>query len=148
MIQWLTRDVLDSLLNESVFLNESHEWMIQWLTRDWLVSLLNESVFFNESHECMIQWLTRDVLVSLLNESVFLMNQCFWMNHMNEWFNDSLDIDSFHYWMNQFLWMNEWFKDKRLLIAPFHHLKEVHTGIKIQILQQASDSVIVIDSQP
>ncbi len=29
MIQWLTQDWLDSLLDESVILNESLEWMIQ-----------------------------------------------------------------------------------------------------------------------
>ncbi len=39
-----------SLLDESVFLNESLEWMIQWLTQDSLVSLLDEiKGFLNES---------------------------------------------------------------------------------------------------
>ncbi len=61
--------------------------------------------FFNESLEWMIQWLTQDSLVSLLDESVFLMNL------LNEWFNDSLKIHLFHYWMNQFFewisWMND-----------------------------------------
>ncbi len=120
-----------------------YEWMIQWLTQDWLISLLDESVFMNEwfndsltidsfhywtnhclwmndsvthsrltrfitgrisVYESMIQWLTQDWLVSLLNESVF----------MNEWFNDSLKIDSFHYWTNQCLWMNDWMTHTRL----------------------------------
>ncbi len=64
----MTQDWLVSLLDESVFLNESLELMIQWLTQDWLVSLLDESVFLNESLEWMIQWLTQDWLVSLLDE--------------------------------------------------------------------------------
>lgn len=39
-----------------------------------------------------------------------------------EWFNDSLKIHSFHYRMNQCFWMNllnEWFKDKYIFKSPF-----------------------------
>ncbi len=53
----------------------------------------------------------------------YWMNQCFWMNLLNEWFSDSLKIDSFHYWMNQCFWMNllnEWFNDS-LKIDSFHY---------------------------
>ncbi len=108
------------------------EWMIQWLTQDWLVSLLDESVFLNEwfndslkidsfrywMNQCfewiswmMIQWLTPDWLVSLL------MNQCFWMNRLNE---DSMTQDwlVFSYWMNQVFewisWMNDSMTHSRL----------------------------------
>ncbi len=64
----------------------------------------------------MIQWLTQDLLVSLLDESVF--------------------------WMNL---LNEWFKDKYILTAPFRHLKkkmcthELIGGSELLILQ-VSDS--------
>ncbi len=75
--------LLDSLLDESVFLNESLEWMIKWLTQDLLVSLLDELVFLNESLEWMIKWLTQDLLVSLLDESVFLNESLEWMIQWN-----------------------------------------------------------------
>ncbi len=44
----------------------------------------------------------------------YWMNQCFWMNLLNEWFNDSLKIDSFLYWMNQCSWMNDSMTRSRL----------------------------------
>ncbi len=74
----------------NVFLNESLEWMIQWLTQDWLDSLLDECVFeriswMNDSMthsrltgfvtgwiSVLNEWFTQDWLISLLNESVFL----------------------------------------------------------------------------
>ncbi len=53
-----------------------------------------------------------------------------------EWFNDSLKIYLFHYWMNRCYWMNllnECFKDKYIFNSPyyFRHLKikDGHTGI-------------------
>ncbi len=104
-ISWMNDSMTHSRLTR--FINgwiSVFKWMIQRLTQDWLVSLLDESVFLNESLEWMIQWLTQDWLNSLMDESVFL----------SEWFNDSLKIDSFHYWMNQCFWMNllnEWNTD-------------------------------------
>ncbi len=68
---WIS--VLNEWFNDSLKIDSScFERMIQWLTQDWLVSLLDESVFLNESLERMIQWLTQDWLVSLQDESVFL----------------------------------------------------------------------------
>jgi len=127
MIQWLTQDWLVSLLDESVFLNESLEWMIQWLTPDWLDSLLDESVFLNE-------WFNDSLKIDSFR---YWMNQCFWMNLLNEWFIDSLKIDSSRYWMNQCFermthsrltrfitgWisvLNEWFNDS-LKIDSFRY---------------------------
>ncbi len=94
-----------SLLDESVFLNKSLEWMIQWLTHwlhcfitgwisvfeqiSWMndsmthsltspASLQDESVFLNKSLRRMIQWLTH--WLHLLH---YWMNQCFWTNLLN-----------------------------------------------------------------
>ncbi len=53
----------------------------------------------------------------------YWMNQCFWINLLNEWFNDSLKIHSFPYWMNQCFWinlLNQWFNDS-LKIHSFHY---------------------------
>ncbi len=97
MIQWLTQDSLDSLLNESVFLNEWFNDSLKihlihyWMNQCFWMNLLNE--WFNDS-----------LKIHLFH---YWMNQCFWMNLLNEWFNDSLKIHFFHYWMNQWFWMND-----------------------------------------
>ncbi len=67
-----------------------------------------------------------------------------------EWFNDSLKIYLFHYWMDQCFWMNlmnEWFKDKYIFNKPFSPPKkkmmrtqELIGGTEFLILQQVSDS--------
>ncbi len=70
-------------------------------------SLLDESVFLNKSLRRMIQWLTH--WLHLLH---YWMNQCFWTNLLNEWFNDSLtDFTCFITgWISvfeQISWMND-----------------------------------------
>ncbi len=75
-MEWFN-DSLESLLDESVFLNESLEWMIQWLT--WFIT----------------GWISVFEWISWMNDSMthlihYRVNQCFWMNLLSEWFNDSL----------------------------------------------------------
>ncbi len=106
------RQSLASLLIMFVFLNKLFEWMIQllihidstfhsWMNlcfwtnrlcvrftdscRQSLGSFLNESVFLNESFVWTILQFTH------IDRHFFRswMNQCFWMNHLQEWFSDS-----------------------------------------------------------
>ncbi len=146
-------------------LNESLEWMIQWLTEDWLVSLLDESVFewiswMNDSmtHSRLTRFITGWISVF---ESISWMNNSMthsrltrfitgwisiWMNLLNEWFNDSLEIDSFHYWMNQCFWMNllnEWFNDS-LKIDSFHYWMNqcLNESLELMIQWLTEDSLV------
>ncbi len=102
--------------NDSLKIDSFHYWMNQcfWMndsmTRSRLTRFITEWI---SAFEWMIQWLAQDWLVSLLNESVLL----------DEWFKDSLKIDSLHYWMNQCFWMND-SKTNTCLTAPFHRLNK------------------------
>ncbi len=104
-ISWMNDSMTHSRLTRlvtgwiSVF--EWISWMNDSMTHSRLTRFVTGwiSVF-----EWMIQWLTQDWLVSLLDESVFL----------NEWFNDSLQIDLIRYWMNQCFWMNDSMTHSRL----------------------------------
>ncbi len=100
---------LASLLDESVFLFLWISWMNDSMTHSLTspASLLDESVFLNKSLEWMIQWLTH--WLHLLH---YWMNQCFWTNLLEEWFNDSLiDFTCFITgWISvfeQISWMND-----------------------------------------
>ncbi len=80
-----------------------------------LASLLDESVFLNKSLGWMIQRLTHWLQLIL-----YWMNQCFWTNLLDEWFNDSLtDFNWFItgwicFWTNL---LDEWFNDSLTSLA-------------------------------
>ncbi len=101
-------------------------------------------------------WMNQCFWINLLNEWFndslkidsfhYWMNQCFWINLLNEWFNDSLEIDSFHYWMNQCFWinlLNEWFNDS-LKIDSFHYW--MNQCFLINLLNEWFNDSLKIDS--
>ncbi len=113
-ISWMNDSMTHSLTSLASLLDESLfflwiSWMNDSMTHSLTspASLLDESVFLNKSLEWMIQWLTH--WLHLLN---YWMNQCFWTNLLEEWFNDSLiDFTCFITgWISvfeQISWMND-----------------------------------------
>ncbi len=105
-------------MNPRIWTNLLREWF-----NDSLVSLLHESVYLNESLEWMIQWLTCFVTgwisvferISWMNDSMthlfrYWMNQRIWTNLLSEWFNDSLVslLDESAYLNESLEWMIQW----------------------------------------
>ncbi len=125
-------------MNESIthiYTHFFHSWMNQslWINRvnkifnDSLIksldSFLDETVFLSELDEWMIQWPTH--MYSHLHHS--WINQCLWMNWINEWFNDSLIYTvtcSIPYLITVFLIdaLNDWFNRSLInMVTCFNH---------------------------
>ncbi len=144
-------NLLSEWFNDSLKIDSFHYWMNQCFWNEWFNDLLKIDSFHFWMNQCfeLNSWmndsmthlrLTRFITgwisvfwINLLNEWFndslkidsfhYWMNQCFWINLLNEWFNDSLKIDSFRYWLKQCFWMNllnEWFNDS-FKIDSFHY---------------------------
>ncbi len=100
--EWFN-DSLASLLDESVFLNKSIGWMIQWLTDfTWFITgwiSVSEQIYW--MNDSMTHW---------LHVLHYWMNQCFWTNLLDEWFNDSLAslLDESVFLNKSIGWMIQW----------------------------------------
>ncbi len=144
---------LVSLLDESVFLNESLEWMIQWLTHkyftcfitgwisvfwtnllnEWfsdslintsLVSLLDESVFLNESLELMIQWLTHKYFTCFITGWISVFERISWINDSMS--NTLLIVTCRYLLEKQCNWHKQFLKHQLLLNGDLLYLDRFH----------------------
>ncbi len=107
---------LVSLLDESVFLNKSLEWMIQWLTHKYFTCFITGWISVFEQISWVNDSMTHSEILYLFH---YWMNQCFWTNLLSEWFNDSLRntllvslLDESVFLNESLEWMIQWLTHK------------------------------------